>query len=122
MKVGAERANRPVPPLVAHAPVCVHDNPDEVRAAMQQQSGYLSLPFYQRMFATAGFPEAFDGRWSSAMIDATVLWGNESQVAEKLEGLLATGVNEVMALPIPAGSNREASVERTLQLLGDVAA
>ena len=122
MKAGAERANRPVPPLVAHAPVCVHDNPDEVKDAMQHQSGYLQLPFYQRMFATAGFPEAFDGRWSSGMIDATVLSGNESQVAEKLEGLLATGVTEVMALPIPAGSNREASIERTLRLLGSVAA
>jgi hypothetical protein len=26
MHAGAERAGRPVPPLIAHAPVCVHDN------------------------------------------------------------------------------------------------
>ena len=33
MKAGAEQANRPVPPLIAHVPVCVHDDDAEVRAA-----------------------------------------------------------------------------------------
>src|SRR5262245_37081482 len=31
MRAGAETAGRPVPPLMAHAPICVHDKPDEVR-------------------------------------------------------------------------------------------
>ena len=35
MQAGAQRAGRETPPLIAHAPVCVHDNADEVRAAVQ---------------------------------------------------------------------------------------
>ena len=37
MKAGAERAGRPVPPLINGIPVCVHDNPEEVRAAVREQ-------------------------------------------------------------------------------------
>ena len=120
MKAGAERAARPVPPLIAHAPVCVHDNPDEVRAAIREQLGNTQLPFYQRMFAAAGFPEASNGTWSDAMIDAAALWGTESQVAEKLEGLFALGATEVLASPIRAGGDPEESLERTLRLLAHV--
>ena len=120
MKQGAEAAGRAVPPLIAHAPVCVHEDVGEVRAAIQAQVTNPRLPFYQRMFAAAGFPEASNGTWSDGMIDATVLWGNESQVARKLEGLLALGATEVLASPIPAGTDREASLDRTLRLLGQV--
>ena len=117
MKAGAETAGRPVPPLIAHAPVCVHDNPDEVRAAIREQVSNPGLPFYQRMFAAAGFPEASKGGWSDAMIDATAVWGNESQVMEKLDGLFALGATEILASPITAGSDRNESLERTLRVL-----
>ncbi len=30
MQAGADKAGRPVPPLIAHAPVCVHENAEEV--------------------------------------------------------------------------------------------
>ena len=121
MKAGAERAGRPVPPLIAHAPVCVHDSPEEVRAAVREQIMNPQLVFYQRMFAAAGFPEASSGTWSDAMIEGTVLSGSEAVVAEKLEGLLAIGAAEVMALPVTAGSDRAASLDRTMRLLGQVA-
>ena len=117
MKAGAETAGRPVPPLIAHAPVCVHDNPDEVRAAIREQVSNPGLPFYQRMFAAAGFPEASKGGWSDAMIDATAVWGNESQVMEKLDGLFALGATEILASPVTAGSDRNESLERTLRVL-----
>ena len=109
-----------MPPLVAHAPVCVHENFDEVRTAIVEQVTSPRQPFFQRMFATAGFPEASNGTWSDAMIDATAFVGSESQVAEKIEGLFALGATEVLASPIAAGSDRAASLERTLQLLGQV--
>ena len=122
MKAGAERAGRPVPPLINGIPVCVHDNPEEVRAAVREQLVHPRLPFYQRMFATAGLPEASNGVWSDAMIDASVLWGSESQVAENLHGLLSIGATEVLACPIPAGGrSRDASMSRTLRLLAQVA-
>jgi len=121
MKAGAERVGRPVPPLIAHAPVGVHDNPSEVRAAVRQQfGGFPRSPFYQAMFTAAGFPETSQGAWSDAMIDATVLYGGEEQVAGRLKELFSFGVTEVLASPVLAGRDREASLERTLRLLAQV--
>lgn len=56
LQAGTERAGRPTPPLIAHAPVCVHDNPDEVRAAVREQIMNPRLPFYQRMLIAARLP------------------------------------------------------------------
>ena len=120
MRAGAAKAGRPVPPLIAHAPVCVHDDLEEVRAAVRTQVTNPRTPFYQLMFVAAGFPEAVEGTWSDAMIDATVLSGNESQVAERLQGLLSLGATEVLVSPVPAGNDRAASLERTMGLLAQV--
>ena len=120
MKAGAEKAGRQMPPLIAHAPVCVHDDPDEVRAAIREQVTNPRMAFYQQMFAAAGFPEASSSTWSDAMMDATALWGTESQVEEKLEGMFALGATEVLASPITAGADQAASLERTLKLLARV--
>jgi F420-dependent oxidoreductase-like protein len=120
MKSGAERAGRAVPPLIAHAPVCVHDNLEEARAAVREQITNPRLVFYQGMFAEAGFPEASNGTWSDGMLDAAAMLGNESQVTEKLEGLFALGAAEVLVSPIPAGADREASLDRTLRLVAKV--
>jgi len=121
MHAGAERAGRPVPPLIAHAPVCVHDHPDEVRAAVREQIMNPRLPFYQRMLIAAGYPEAEHGTWSDRMVDGVVLWGNEARVAERLHELLAWGATEILATPVLAGSNRAVSLDRTMRLLGQVA-
>ena len=117
LKQGAEMAGRPVPPLIAHAPVCAHENLDEVREAVRDQIRNPRLPYYQRMFAAAGFPEAANGTWSDAMIDATVVWGDESRVAEGIERLFSLGAAEVLATPVLAGNDKEASLDRTLRVL-----
>lgn len=122
MRAGAERAGRSVPPLLAHAPVCVHGKPDEIRAAAQQQlANYVRLPFYVQMLTAAGFPEASSGTWSEAMIEAVVLSGEESRVAERLQELFAFGATEILVSPLAAGSDRAASLERTLRLVAEVA-
>jgi F420-dependent oxidoreductase-like protein len=120
MQAGATRGKRPAPPLVAHAPVCVHDNADEVRAAVREQIMNPRLPFYQRMLIAAGFPEAENGAWSDAMIDAVVFWGNEARVEERLHEMLDYGTAEILASPVLAGSDSAASLDRTLRLLGQV--
>ena len=120
MKKGASDVGKTPPPLIAHAPVCVHDNIDDVRAAMKGFGRYPQLPFYQKMFAAAGFPEAYDGAWSDGMIDATALYGTEGQVGDKLNALLSMGATEVLVSPVGAGSDKEASLRRTLQLVGEV--
>jgi F420-dependent oxidoreductase-like protein len=121
MHAGAERAGRPVPPLIAHAPVCVHDNAAEVYAAVREQIMNPRLPFYQRMLIAAGFPEAENGTWSDRMIDAVVLWGNETRVTERLRELFAWGATEILVSPVLAGADRGASLDRTMRLLGQAA-
>ncbi len=120
LQAGAQKAGRPVPPLIAHAPVCVSTNAEEVRAAVRQQIMNTRLPFYQRMLIDAGFPEAAEGTWSDGMIDAVVLWGDETKVADGLQRLFSFGATEVLASPVAAGDDRAASLERTLSLLGQV--
>ena len=120
---GAERAGRPVPPLIAHAPVCVHDDPDEVRAAAREQlANYPRSPFYQAMFAEAGFPEAGETEgWSDAMIEAVVLSGDEERVRERIAGMFELGAGEIIVSVVTAGEDAAASRERTPSLLAGVA-
>ncbi len=121
MRRGAERAGRPVPPLVAHVPICVHEDAQEVKAALREQLGvYPRLPAYASMFADAGHPEAADGTWSDAMIEAVALSGDEARVAERLRQLFDWGPTEVIVSVLAAGPNREASRERTLRFLAEM--
>lgn len=122
MQQGAEAAGRETPPLIAHAPVCVHDNAEEVRAAVREQVMNPRLPYYQRMLVAAGYPEATQGVWSDAMIDGAVIWGDEARAAEGIAELFAFGATEVLASPIPAGPDPAASLDRTMRLLGQAAA
>jgi F420-dependent oxidoreductase-like protein len=122
MQAAAAQAGRPVPPLLAHVPVCVHEKPDEVRAAARQQlANYVRLPFYVQMLTAAGFPEASTGAWSDAMIEAVVLSGDEARIADRLHELFRFGAGEILVSPLVAGSDREASVQRTLRLVAEVA-
>ena len=121
MKKGADQAGRAAPPLIAHVPLCVHDNPDEVRSAFREQFGvYPTLPFYRRMLVDAGYPEAAEGTWSDAMIDGLVIHGDEAGATAGLRDLVSYGAGEILVSPILAGGDHEASLDRTLRLLGQV--
>ncbi len=118
---GARSASRPAPPLVAHVPIAVHDNQNQVRDAVRQQLGFFAkAPFHQRMFTAAGFPETEKGEWSDRMIDAVAISGDEAQVTSGLKEL-ATFAGEIMVSIVTAGADKEASQERTLRLLAKVA-
>ena len=121
MKAGAEQAGRAVPPLIAHAPVCVHENAEEVRAAVRRQIMNVRMPFYQRMLVQAGYPEASQGTWSDAMIDAVVFWGDETRVAERIREMFSFGAAEVLVSPIGAGEDQTESVHRATRLLAELA-
>ncbi|MBM3941502.1 MAG: LLM class flavin-dependent oxidoreductase [SAR202 cluster bacterium] len=119
LRAGAQKAGRDAPPLIAHAAVCVHASKDEVRAAVKQQFGHFArAPFYQKMFAAAGFPEAAEGVWSDAMSDAVCFSGDEAQVTRRLRELSSIGADEIYVSVVAAGADRTASTERALQLLG----
>lgn len=119
IKRGADKAKRAAPPLVMHLPVCVHENGGEVLdAARKQLANYPRSPFYQAMFAEAGYPEAGETQtWSEGMRDSVVAWGNEDQVRSRIEELFDWGVGEVLAHVVTAGGDAAASRERSLALL-----
>jgi len=122
IKAGADQAGRPAPPLIAHVPVCVHDDDAEIKSAFREFAMYPRLPFYRRMLVSSGFPEASQATWSDAMIDGLVVYGDEAKVAQGLRNILDFGASEVLVSPILAGADRAASLERTSRLLGQMAA
>ena len=82
MQRGAEQANRPIPPLIAHVPVCVHDDPGEAREAIATQfrgfakSALLPEHVQQRRVSRGNG----EGVWSPGMVDAVAVSGSEEQV------------------------------------------
>jgi hypothetical protein len=105
--------------MIAHCFVAVHENASEVHAAARDRLAvYARLPFYQEMFALAGYPEARQGTFSDTMLDAVVLHGDEPAVVAALQHYLDEGMDEVIASVLIAGPNRQKSLERTLTLLG----
>ena len=99
-------------------PVVVHESPEEVRQAVRARLAvYPHLPHYQRMFADAGFPEAAQGQWTDEMIAAVVIYGDEEAVARRMAGLFDMGIGEVMAHPVPAGPDPDASRARILKAI-----
>ena len=122
LKAGAAKANRPVPPLVVHAPVCVNEDLDAARNAVREQMGYFPrTPFYARMFEQAGFPESDDTGWTDEMLDSVLIAGTEEQVAEGLNEIFAWGGSEVLASIVTVG-DAKASRERTMKLIAEVSA
>ena len=117
MRAAAAKAGRETPILVAHIPVCVHEDRAHVVAAVREQLGnYPRQPFYAAMFAASGFPEAREGAWSEKMVDAVVFSGNEAQVLGRIRDVLSFAT-ELIVTPIGAGPDRQVSVDRTLRLL-----
>lgn len=118
LHAGAVNSGRAVPPLVAHIPVALSQNRQAVLAASHKQIGrYSRLPFYASMFADAGFPIPSDGIMPDALIDNLVVCGDEASVAERLTGLLAAGLDELLVMPILV-TEPEREQAQLMQLIG----
>ena len=121
MKRGAESAGRDVPPLIAHAPVCVTDDLDAARDGVRARLGYFpSIPFYANMFAEAGFTGTPESGWTDDMLDEVLIAGDEATVADRIQTIFDWGASELLATPIPAGNDPDATEERTVRLLAEV--
>ena len=120
MQRGAESAGREMPPLIAHAPVCVTDDLDAARDGVSARLGYFpSIPFYANMFAEAGFGGTPDSGWTNEMLDEVLIAGDEATVAERIQTIFEWGATEVLLTPVPAGDDPDTD-ERTLKLLAEV--
>jgi F420-dependent oxidoreductase-like protein len=119
---GADAAGRQRPPLVAHVPVVVSEDRAAVRAAAAQQFGnYQRLPFYRQMMLDAGLDDAPGRVFTDTMADAIIVSGDENAVAERLRGLPAFGVGELLADIVDTGADAARDRARTLELLGTLA-
>jgi F420-dependent oxidoreductase-like protein len=118
MTRGAERAGRETPPLVAHVSVALQTDREAVRASARKELGmYAGAPFYQRMFADAGYPLGPDGAYSDELLDHLVLIGDDDAISEQLQGLLDDGLDELLVMLIP-GADQMAEEQRLLRILG----
>lgn len=121
MAEAAQAAGRATPRLVAHVPVAMTSDRDQMlEVARPRVGGYARLPFYAAMFADAGFP-VDGGVVSDDLLDHLVVWGDEARVQERLAGLLGDGIDEllVMAIPVSDLAQEEERLSRVLIALAN---
>ena len=71
------------------------------------------------MFAAAGMPDARQASWSTQMIEAVLLHGNEAACERKIEDFIeVSGCDELILSIIPAGGDRIERLQQTLDWIG----
>jgi F420-dependent oxidoreductase-like protein len=119
LRGAAKRSDGVTPRLVAQAFGLVSDDEAAVKQLGRERlAGYTRLPFYQAMFAGAGYPDARDGVVSDALLEELVLYGDEQKVSQGIRRFRDAGVDELIVSLLPTGSNLEPSLDRTFKLLG----
>jgi F420-dependent oxidoreductase-like protein len=114
---GAATAGRQPPSLVAHVPVCLSEDREEVKRAVQEQVGrYGTFPVYQAMFESAGYKDVASG-YPDELIDSLVAFGSATAITERLRGLLKEGAAEVLAHPILVSQGEGSRLEAVFDLL-----
>jgi F420-dependent oxidoreductase-like protein len=117
MREGAEAAGREVPPLIAHVPLCLSSDREEIRVAAQEQVGaYGTFPVYQAMFKAAGYPDTAEG-FPDELVEALVASGSEDQIIERLAQIRREGAGEIMTHILFVGEDRAAYQDRAFRLL-----
>jgi alkanesulfonate monooxygenase SsuD/methylene tetrahydromethanopterin reductase-like flavin-dependent oxidoreductase (luciferase family) len=104
LQAGAEEMSRPVPPIIACLPVAFSRDEAVVLVAVRQLIQQLAqTSTYARMFAQAGWASAVNG--DDAELDALartlVISGDEAAVRDRVQELLASGLDELLLLAIP---------------------
>ncbi|WP_201374410.1 LLM class flavin-dependent oxidoreductase [Ktedonobacter robiniae] len=104
LQVGAEIRSRPAPPIVACLPVAFSTDEAAVLLAVRQLIQQLAQTnTYARMFAQAGWASAVNGNEAelNALARTLVISGNEATVRDRVQELLASGLDELLLLAIP---------------------
>lgn len=108
------------PHLVAHAFLALNADGAAIEQGIKDYLvHYPKLPNYQEMFVAAGFPEARQGEWSRAMLDAILLHGDESTCGRAIDEFIAvSGCDELVLSVLPWGPNPLATTRVALDWLG----
>jgi alkanesulfonate monooxygenase SsuD/methylene tetrahydromethanopterin reductase-like flavin-dependent oxidoreductase (luciferase family) len=122
LRAGAEAAQRPAPPLIAHISIAL--NTDEQAVLEARRKGIqmaLSIGPYARMFALAGFAEALNGdeQTLDALARSLVISGDEATLHSKIKELLDSGLDELMLQLLPI-ADEESERKRLFQLVGSL--
>jgi hypothetical protein len=113
LQAGADEARRPQPPLIAHVPVALGDDPAAVRAAAQGALDYFrTLPAYVSMFTAAGLFDGPEEEAAARLATMLIVAGDEVAVAARLRDLLATEIDELLVTTLPVAD--EAAERRRL--------
>jgi F420-dependent oxidoreductase-like protein len=119
LEAGADAAGRPVPPLVVHVPVAVHEDGAVVRGASRAALGhYARLPYYARMFADAGFPIGPGGALTDELVQALVVSGTPDAITARLSEILSMGFAELLLTQVPV----ENAEHEEAELIGAITA
>jgi len=112
VRAAAEEAGRPAPRIVAALPVCVTDEAEAAREAIDKVLAmYPTLPSYKAMLDLEGATRPSD----------IALIGDESGVADGVRALADAGVTDFNATIIGAGGDAKAAAERSWQLMAELA-
>jgi alkanesulfonate monooxygenase SsuD/methylene tetrahydromethanopterin reductase-like flavin-dependent oxidoreductase (luciferase family) len=118
LRAGAQEKGRSAPPLVAHVLAAAsEDRPAVIKATRARIEMYGKLPFYAAMFADAGYPVDADGTMSDDLIGSLVISGSDTAIAGRFKELLASGLDEILAMPIPV-QQEESELQQLMQLIG----
>lgn len=118
LRAGAQERGRSAPPLVAHVLAAVsEDRPAVIKATRPRIENYGKLPFYAAMFADAGYPVDADGTMSDDLIGSLVISGSDTEIAGRFKELLASGLDEILVMPIPV-QQEESELQQLMQLIG----
>src|SRR5579885_224928 len=118
LRASAQAQGRPAPPLVAHVLVAMSEDRSAVlQATRAQVQSYGRLPFYASMFADAGHPVGPDGSMSDVLIESLVISGRSASIAERLQELLASGLDELLVWPVPI-QQAQSEMRLLMQLIG----
>jgi len=120
LKAGAAKAERPHPPIVAYIPVALtKDRAVALQIGRKAMSIYPQRSPYRNMFVAAGFSQQEIATVSDSFVESLLVFGDESQIRDRLLELLAIGLDELTIGLIPVSdAAREAIL--LAQLIGQL--
>lgn len=122
LQAGAREQSRPAPPIIAGLPVVLSTDKTAVLAAVRQLIQLLiQTDSYAQMFKLAGWTDAVNGSETAlnALAQNLVISGNETTVRDRIQELLAAGLDELLLLSLPV-ADEATERKQLLQLIGSL--
>ena len=122
LRAGAEEKSRPAPPVIACLPVAVSQDEAAVSVAVRQLIQQLvQASTHARMFAQAGWASSVHGDEAElhALAQTLVISGNEATVRDRVQELLANGLDELLLLAMPI-ADEAMERKQLLHLIGSL--